>query len=91
METHNAVKEMIKNKELLAKKVYFFNYKKGGNIPYPPLKVPEPIVRSDLVTNLDDRELTFKKRIIKEIYGYPNEKGFELLSCNKMESFSLMR
>jgi LmbE family N-acetylglucosaminyl deacetylase len=91
IETHNAVKEMIKNRELVAKKVYFFNYKKGDNVPYPQLKVPEPIESSDFISNLGDKELELKKRIIREVYGYPNEKGFELMSCNKMESFSLMR
>jgi LmbE family N-acetylglucosaminyl deacetylase len=91
VEVHNAVKEMIKNKDLIAKKVYFFDYSKGENVLYPKLKAPEPIAKSDLVTNLSDRELELKKRIVKEIYKYPDEKGFELLSCNKMESFKLLR
>ncbi len=89
IEVHNAIEEMVKNKELTARKVYFFNYKKGENIPYPKLKVPEPIDSSDLVLNLNEQELESKKKIIKNVYGYPNEKGFELMSCNKMESFSL--
>lgn len=91
IETHNAVKEMIKNKELVAKKVYFFNYRKGENVPFPEIKVPEPIESSDFIYNLNDRELELKKKIIREVYGYPNERGFELMSCNKTESFKLMK
>ncbi|MDD5700038.1 MAG: PIG-L family deacetylase [Candidatus Nanoarchaeia archaeon] len=91
IEIHNAVKSMIKNKDLTAPKVYFFNYKKGENILYPELKTPQPIEYSDFVLNLSDKELELKKKIIREIYKYQNEKGFELMSCNKMESFELMR
>ncbi len=91
VEIHNAVKSMIKNRDLIAKKVYFFNYKKGENILYPELKTPEPIENSDFVLNLNDKELELKKKIIREIYKYPNEKGFELMSCNKMEAFELMK
>jgi LmbE family N-acetylglucosaminyl deacetylase len=89
IEVHKAIDEMIKNKDLIAKEIYFFNYKKGENIPYPNLKIPEPIDSSDFILNLNEVEFESKKRIVKDIYGYPNEKGFELMSCNKMETFSL--
>ena len=39
IETHKAVNRMINNKELNADKVYFFNYEKGENVPYPDLRV----------------------------------------------------
>jgi len=88
IEIHDAVKQMAGNGELNAKEIFFFNYKKGENVPYPQLKAPEPISSSDFVLNLDEPELELKKKIIREIYGYPNENGFELMSCNKKESFS---
>ena len=91
VEVHNAVKEMIKNRDLISKKAYSFNYEKGKNIPYPNLLPPKPIKNSDLTINLSDDELNMKKKIIREVYGYPNEKGFELMSCNKMESFKLIK
>lgn len=89
IEVHDAVEQMVQNNELIAKEVFFFNYKKGENVPYPELKAPEPIMSSDFVLDLDESELELKKRIVREIYGYPEEKGFELMSCNKKESFSL--
>lgn len=91
VEAHDAVSRMIEKKEISAEKIYFFNYEKGENVPYPDLKVPSPIMNSDLVTDLTEKELKIKKEIIKDMYGYPNEKGFELMSCNKTESFSLER
>jgi LmbE family N-acetylglucosaminyl deacetylase len=89
IETHNAVNKMIGKKQLNADKVYFFNYKKGENIPSPDLRTPKPIKRSDRILNLNNKEMELKRKIIRSIYGYPNEKGFELLSCNKIESFTL--
>ncbi len=91
IEVRNAVKSMIENKDLISKKVYFFNYQKGENAPYPELKTPQPIINSDFTLNLNVKELEMKKKIIREIYKYPDEKGFELMSCNKIESFMLMR
>jgi LmbE family N-acetylglucosaminyl deacetylase len=88
IETHDAVEQMAKSGELIANEVFFFNYKKGENVPYPELKAPEPIISSDFVLDLNEQEFELKKEIIKNVYGYPNEKGFELMSCNKKESFS---
>jgi len=90
VETHNAIKKMLDNLDLTADRAYFFNYEKGENVPYPELKISKPIKSSDFVLNLTDKELELKKRIIREIYKYPNEKGFELLNCSKMESFTLL-
>jgi len=89
IEVHKAVEEMVNNKELIGEKVYYFNYKKGKNVPYPSLIAPEPIEDADFVLKLTDKELESKKEIIRSIYGYPNDRGFELISCNKMESFSI--
>lgn len=89
VEVHKAVDEMISRGELKSNKIYYFNYKERENFSYPELRPPTPIKNSDLVIELSNKELELKKRIIKEIYGYPNEKGFELMSCNKIESFIL--
>ena len=88
-EVHQAVKQMVENKVLLCKKLYFFNYEKGLNVPYPNLIAPKPILNSDFVVNLTEEQLNLKKMIVRDIYGYPNEKGFELMSCNKIETFNV--
>ena len=72
-----------------ANKVYFFNYEKGENAPYPKLIVPKPIANSELVISLTAQELELKKKIVRDLYGYPDEKGFELMSCSSTESFKL--
>ncbi len=89
IETHKSVDKMVERKQLNASKVYFFNYEKGENLPYPDLRVPKPIKKSDRILNLNNKEMGLKRRIVKNIYGYPDEKGFELMSCNKIESFML--
>jgi len=86
-EVHNAVKNVVKKNLIKCNKLYFFNYSLGKNVPYPELIPPIAIVKSDLVIELNEEELKEKKRIIREIYGYPNEKGFELMSCGKKEGF----
>ena len=87
-DVHCAVKQMVKNNLLKCKKLYFFNYSLGKNIPYPALITPSAIDSGDLIIKLSNKELKEKKRIVRDIYGYPNEKGFELMSCGKKESFS---
>ena len=89
IEVHKAVVQMIKDKEIICQKLFFFNYKTGKNVLFPDLVPPKPIVSpdSDLIINLTDKELEKKKHIVRDIYGYPNEKGFELASCNKIETF----
>ena len=89
LETHGAVKKMLKEKDLKAGKVYYFDYEKGKNVPYPELVPPKPIESADLVIKLSEKELELKRQIVRDVYGYPNEKGFELMSCNKIESFKI--
>lgn len=89
LDVHKAVERMIESGELNAEKVFFFNYMKGENVPYPELKAPQPIENADMVLPLTDKELELKKEIVRDVYGYPNEKGFELMSCNPKESFKL--
>ncbi len=89
LDAHKAVEELIKSGELKADKVYFFNYEEGDNVPYPELKAPKPIENADFVLPLTEKELELKKEIVRDIYGYPNEHGFELMSCNPVESFEL--
>ena len=87
LEAHKAVKKMISEKEIESEKFYCFDYEKGKNIPYPDLVPPKPVESADLVVNLSAEELELKRQIVRDVYGYPNENGFELMSCNKMESF----
>ena len=56
---------------------------------HPNLIAPKPILNSDFVVNLTEEQLNLKKMIVRDIYGYPNEKGFELMSCNKIETFNV--
>ena len=89
IEVHRAVLQMVKNRQILCHKLLFFNYKTGVNIPFPNLTPPKSIENSDsdLIIHLTDEELEKKKHIVQDIYGYPNENGFELASCNKIETF----
>ncbi len=87
LETYKAVKRLVEQKELTAKKFFCFDYKKGKNILYPRLIAPAPKKYSDMLIKSTQKELNLKRKIVKDIYGYPNEKGFELLSCNELESF----
>jgi len=88
LEVHRALKKMVEEGNLKAKNFFFFNYEKGVNEPYPDLVVPLPISKSDFIVSLTEDELNLKRKIIKDMYGYPNEKGFELMVCkNKMETF----
>jgi len=89
IEIHKAVVQMMKNREIICQKLFFFNYKTGKNVPFPNLIPPKPIENpdSDLIINLTEEELEKKRHIVKEVYGYPSEKGFELMSCNKIETF----
>ncbi|MDE1848852.1 MAG: PIG-L family deacetylase [Nanoarchaeota archaeon] len=91
VEAHNAIKRLLENRHLNAERIYFFNYEKGENVPYPDLIPPKPRADSDFKTELTDRELKIKKEIVREVYGYPNERGFELMSCNKIETFELAK
>ena len=89
-EIFEVVRKIIADKDIICKKFINFDYATGKNITYPDLLPPLPRDDADLVITLTHKELDLKKKIIREIYGYPDEKGFELISCNSRESFSVI-
>jgi len=78
---HNAVEEMIKDKTLKAKKIFFFAYHSNGRFAYPN-------ARADKFINLRDVELVRKKDVIKNVYGFDG-KSFEVICARKTESFKI--
>lgn len=86
-EIHAAIKKMVEKKMISCKKLYFFHYSKGKNVLYPRLVSPRPRHDGDIVLELTPQHFEEKKRIVREMYGYSNEKGFELMSCHTRESF----
>ncbi len=85
IEIHNAVKEMLKKKELTAKQVFFFSYlKKQDN--YQGFCIYNS--KATKLIKLKNFELLRKKHLIKDVYGYLKG-GFEEKSCKKIEAFDI--
>jgi len=78
---HNAVEEMLKDKEIQAGKVFFFSYSLKGRFACAT-------ARADKFINLRDVELVRKKGIIKNVYGFDG-KSFEVICAKKRESFKI--
>jgi LmbE family N-acetylglucosaminyl deacetylase len=80
--THLAVKDLIKNKVITCKKLFFFSYK---------LDPKKNIINNDKSSNfkieLDSEKLTAKKNVIAEMYGF-KKNSFESRSCLKIETFN---
>jgi LmbE family N-acetylglucosaminyl deacetylase len=84
-EIHKAVKKLVDSKELNCNKLLTFSY----DVPdHEKSEITEPVLESDVVTKLTQKELSVKKEIVNEIYKYP-EGGPEMLYCNKIEAFNL--
>ena len=83
LDVHKAVNKMIKEKKLLAKKVFYFSYNKKGEFAYPNKE-------SDKLIYLNDATLKEKKRLIQEVYGFPKG-GFEEVCCRKIEAFKIKK
>ena len=81
-EIYKAVKDMVKRKELIVKKIFYFSYKKNGSFCYI-----NP--NADKFIKLDNSTFSKKKSLIKETYGFP-EGGFEEKSCGKKEAFNVL-
>lgn len=80
-EVHKSVKLMVKERAIQAKKIFFFSYLRNGD--YCSFnKNAEKFIK------LNDNELSMKKYLIKEIYGF-KKGGFEEKSCGKIEAFNL--
>jgi len=92
MEIHSAVKEMIKKGELTCEKAFFFSYKLSNNFVQniPELKIPVPNDNSDMFTQLSDNLIKNKINLITNFYGFKRD-SFETLSCNKRETFELIK
>ena len=91
-ETHEAVKELVKNKFLRCKNLYSFSYKLSEittpNLPY--LKIPLPEEKSDQYIELSEENLKRKVSLVRDMYGFSSE-SFEVLSCNKSEAFNIIK
>ncbi|MEK6918401.1 MAG: PIG-L family deacetylase [Nanoarchaeota archaeon] len=86
-DTHNAVVGLINKKILIAKKIFFFSYKKRNN-NYQGYAIYNS--NADKLIKLNSDELSMKKKLIMDIYGY-GKGGFEELSCGKIEAFDILR
>jgi len=79
IDVNKAVMQMVSNKDLSAKKIFFFAYTKRGKVCCAKKK-------SDKFIKLNDSQLKLKKKIIQQIYGF-NKNGFEDLCCRDTEAF----
>jgi len=79
LDINKAVEEMIKNKLLLSKKVFFFSYLKNKKFCYPNRN-------ADKFIKIKVNTFNRKKSLIKEVYGF-NENSFEEKSCKSEEAF----
>ena len=77
-ETHNAVRLLLKEGRLKAKKLFCFSYKKKK----------DDIVNGEFDTylSLTDSELKQKQHLMRDVYGYP-EWTFDYRACLKKETF----
>ena len=80
---HNAVRDMIKNKELNAAKHFYFSYKLDAE-----RGIAVPNIASKLYTKLLKKEFRAKRNIIKKLYGF-NRLSFENRSCSNLETFTI--
>jgi LmbE family N-acetylglucosaminyl deacetylase len=87
-DTHRAIKQMLKDKSLKSKKVFFFAYvqKSAENTDTGFDCYVDKT--ADKFINLNQIEFLRKKEIMKMIYGYP-ENGFEERNSRDKEAFSL--
>ncbi len=82
-EVYNALKELLKSKELRVKKAFSFSYVKQG-------KFCNINSSADNFINLNKEEYLMKKLIIQEVYGF--KKGsFEENCCKKKEAFEILK
>ena len=81
IDVHKAVREMLKNRMLLAKKVFFFSYVKKGKFSYPNKS-------SDRFINLNALYFKEKKKLIQDVYGF-KKNSFEDVCCRNKESFKI--
>ncbi len=81
---HLAVKQMLAEKQILAKDVFFFSYFLDKQ-----KKIAVPQQRSPFQVELSNSEWEAKRNVIKQLYGFKSH-IFENRSCSKIESFSVL-
>ncbi len=84
-EVHRAVKEMVADKELSCKKIFFFNYRlneRGDRC------VPNKL-SADVNTRLSEQIMQKKALLISSNYGF-NSESFEQRSGQRLESFAVV-
>ena len=83
LETHLAVKDLVKNKIITCEKLFFFSYR---------LDSKKNIVNDKLSTfaiQLNNKELTAKKNIIEKMYGFSKNSPESSNYCLPKETFAL--
>jgi len=89
-EAHLAVTELVKEKKIRCKKLFYFSYELSNQTApsIPTLRIPIATTKNaDLQLELDDNELLSKKNIIQNKYGF-DALSFETLSCQNLEAFT---
>jgi len=80
---HGAVKELVRDKELVGGKHFYFAYMMDESYG---IAIPDP--KHDLYLNLSAKEFQTKRNIVKKMYGF-HEYSFENRSCSKIETFTM--
>jgi len=83
IEIHNAVNEMLKQKLISPKKVFFFSYVKTD-------KNSDINSNADKLIKLEKPYFEMKKHLIKDIYGF-QEGSFEYESAREVEAFNIKK
>jgi LmbE family N-acetylglucosaminyl deacetylase len=86
-ETHKAVIQLLRQCRINAKKVFFFSYKKIKNNfqGYATCNSSAKII-----IKLNNKELSMKKHLIQNVYGF-QKGGFEELSSARIEAFEELK
>ena len=87
IEVHNAILEMLNKGILSARRVFFFSYKKMEN-DFQGWGTYNS--NADKLIKLNRDELSMKKNLIKNIYGF-KEGGFEEKSSGEIEAFDVKK
>jgi LmbE family N-acetylglucosaminyl deacetylase len=85
IELNDAVSFMVEN-EILKGDLWFFSYdleNERSELNDMQIAVAK---NGDLEIELSDEELKEKKRLVRDVYGYP-EDGFEVMCCGGKEGF----
>lgn len=87
IETHKAIKNILKEGKIKTKEVFFFDYYKMKN-DYQGYAVCNP--NSKIFIKLNEVELSYKKELISKYYGFESG-GFEEKSSAATEAFEKLK